>query len=115
MTDDANATDISAAAGYNTATDNTKGAVSVNVEIHNPDNLPGEFIRSEIAEVERERGRKVKRAEFYRQDGESAREVFEWFPVGFERIRRITGYLVGTTDRWNDAKREEEKDRLKHA
>lgn len=32
----------------------------------------------------------------------------------FERIRRITGYLVGTTDRWNDAKRCEEKDRLKH-
>ncbi len=32
----------------------------------------------------------------------------------FERIRRITGYLVGTTDRWNDAKRSEEKDRVKH-
>lgn len=32
----------------------------------------------------------------------------------FERIRRITGYLVGTTDRWNNAKRAEEKDRLKH-
>lgn len=32
----------------------------------------------------------------------------------FERIRRITGYLVGTLDRWNDAKRAEEKDRLKH-
>lgn len=32
----------------------------------------------------------------------------------FERIRRITGYLVGTTDRWNDAKRCEEKDRVKH-
>ena len=33
---------------------------------------------------------------------------------GFERIRRITGYLVGTTDRFNDAKRAEEKDRVKH-
>ncbi len=32
----------------------------------------------------------------------------------FERIRRITGYLVGTTDRWNDAKKFEEKDRVKH-
>ena len=32
----------------------------------------------------------------------------------FERIRRITGYLVGTTDRWNNAKRAEERDRLKH-
>ena len=32
----------------------------------------------------------------------------------FERIRRITGYLVGTIDRWNNAKRAEEKDRVKH-
>ena len=32
----------------------------------------------------------------------------------FERIRRITGYLVGTLDKWNDAKRAEEHDRVKH-
>ena len=34
--------------------------------------------------------------------------------VGFERIRRITGYLVGTMDKWNDAKRSEEQQRVKH-
>lgn len=34
--------------------------------------------------------------------------------VGFDRIRRITGYLVGTIDRFNDAKRAEEHDRVKH-
>lgn len=34
--------------------------------------------------------------------------------VRFERIRRITGYLVGTTDRFNNAKRAEERDRVKH-
>ncbi len=34
--------------------------------------------------------------------------------IGFERIRRITGYLVGTLDRFNDAKRAEESDRVKH-
>ena len=34
--------------------------------------------------------------------------------VKFERIRRITGYLVGTLDRFNNAKRAEEKDRVKH-
>ncbi|MDR1378071.1 MAG: anaerobic ribonucleoside triphosphate reductase [Synergistaceae bacterium] len=33
---------------------------------------------------------------------------------GFERIRRITGYLVGTLDRFNDAKKAEERDRVKH-
>lgn len=32
----------------------------------------------------------------------------------FERIRRITGYLVGTLDRFNNAKAAEERDRVKH-
>lgn len=35
--------------------------------------------------------------------------------VPFERIRRITGYLVGTMDKWNNGKRAEEHDRVKHA
>ena len=34
--------------------------------------------------------------------------------IGFERIRRITGYLVGTLDRFNNAKKAEVKDRVKH-
>lgn len=42
--------------------------------------------------------------------------ILSWEARGekFERIRRITGYLVGTIDRWNNAKRQEEKDRVKH-
>ena len=32
----------------------------------------------------------------------------------FQRVRRITGYLTGTLDKWNNAKRAEEKDRVKH-
>ena len=35
--------------------------------------------------------------------------------VKFERIRRITGYLVGTMDKWNDAKKAEESERVKHS
>lgn len=35
--------------------------------------------------------------------------------VGFDRIRRITGYLVGTVDRFNNGKRAEEHDRVKHS
>ena len=35
-------------------------------------------------------------------------------PEPFERIRRITGYLVGSVDRFNNAKREEVKHRVKH-
>lgn len=34
--------------------------------------------------------------------------------VGFECIRRIACYLVGTLDKWNDAKKAEERDRVKH-
>lgn len=34
--------------------------------------------------------------------------------VKFERIRRVTGYIVGTLDRFNDAKRAEVQDRVKH-
>lgn len=34
--------------------------------------------------------------------------------VTFERVRRITGYLVGTVDRFNNAKKAELRDRLKH-
>ena len=34
--------------------------------------------------------------------------------VEFERIRRITGYLVGTVDRFNNGKKAEERDRVKH-
>ena len=35
--------------------------------------------------------------------------------VAFERVRRITGYLVGTLDRFNNGKRAEEHDRVKHS
>lgn len=35
--------------------------------------------------------------------------------VRFERIRRITGYITGDLSTWNSAKRQEEKDRVKHA
>lgn len=34
--------------------------------------------------------------------------------VEFERIRRITGYLVGSMNKWNNAKKAEERDRVKH-
>ena len=48
-------------------------------------------------------------------DGDFVDLHYKFQPVGFERIRRITGYLVGTVDRFNDAKRAEEKDRVKHS
>ncbi len=54
-----------------------------------------------------------------KKDEQTAKEYFdeyaEYFDEGkFERLRRITGYLVGTLDRWNDAKKAEEKAGVKH-
>lgn len=50
---------------------------------------------------------------FYKEDNGYSVEYREKAPR-FDRIRRITGYLVGTLDRFNDAKRSEEHDRVKH-
>ena len=63
--------------------------------------------------LEKKHNRKLKKLEI-EIDGDFANLTYEWEPVPFERIRRITGYLVGTMDRWNDAKTAEEKERVKH-
>ncbi len=47
-------------------------------------------------------------------DGDYVDLKYTFEPVPFNRIRRVTGYLVGTLDRWNDGKKAEEKDRVKH-
>lgn len=48
-------------------------------------------------------------------DGDYVDMHYRLQPQPMERIRRITGYLVGTLDRFNDAKAQEEKDRIKHS
>lgn len=47
-------------------------------------------------------------------DGEYVDIVYTFSPIKFQRIHRITGYLVGTLDRFNNAKRAEVNDRVKH-
>lgn len=47
-------------------------------------------------------------------DGDYADMNYHLKPQPIERIRRITGYLVGTLERFNDAKVAEERDRVKH-
>jgi len=47
-------------------------------------------------------------------DGEYVDLAYHFDPVPFQRIRRITGYLVGTMEKWNNAKAAEEADRVKH-
>ena len=50
----------------------------------------------------------------YKIDGDYVDIDYKFDSVPFNRIRRITGYLVGTLDRFNDAKRAEEHQRVKH-
>lgn len=48
-------------------------------------------------------------------DGDEVNITYKPTDTSFERIRRITGYLVGTVDRWNDGKQAELKDRTIHS
>lgn len=83
--------------------------------IHNPDNIPEEIVQAAIAMMEQEEGRRVVEISIRRTenpDEYGITPVFEKVP--FQRIRRITGYLVGDLGRFNDAKRAEVLDRVKH-
>lgn len=87
----------------------------MDVTIHNPDNIPEEIVQAAIAMMEQEEGRRVVEISIRRTgnpDEYGITPVFEKVP--FQRIRRITGYLVGTMDRFNNAKRAEVEDRVKH-
>ena len=53
-------------------------------------------------------------AEIDPQDPEFILLEYKWDGKPFHRLRRITGYLVGSLGRWNNAKRAEEHDRVKH-
>jgi len=50
-----------------------------------------------------------------RVDGDYVELSYDFGHTPFQRIRRITGYLVGTLDRFNNGKRAEERDRVKHS
>lgn len=47
-------------------------------------------------------------------DGDETVDITYTTEDKFERIRRITGYLTGDLNSWNDAKRSEERERVKH-
>ena len=68
-----------------------------------------------VAYVKKQTGRPVKEIIVSDAGDGDVTLRYELQTEKFERIRRITGYLVGTIDRWNDAKRYEEHERVKHA
>lgn len=84
---------------------------NIDVTIH------GDICNDELAiyleQVQAKQKRKIIKADvIVYSEGVDIKYILEEVP--FERIRRITGYLVGTTDRWNNGKQAELKDRIKH-
>ena len=86
------------------------------VLVHNEEKIPGEIVEKAIAMMEREEGRNVVELTIRRTenpDEYGITPIFEKMP--FQRIRRITGYLVGDLNRFNNAKLQEVVDRVKHS
>ena len=75
--------------------------------------LPQEEINAYIARAKSKFGRAPFAIDIH-VDGDEVELTYDFGPQPFQRIRRITGYLVGTLDRFNNAKRAEERDRVKH-
>ena len=76
--------------------------------------LPQAEINAYVAQLKAQNPDKYIKTVDFIMDGEYVDMKYTYDNVPFERIRRITGYLVGTMDRWNDAKKAEERDRVKH-
>ena len=76
--------------------------------------LPQEEINAYVARAREKYGREPQSIDI-RVDGDFVDLSYDFGPTPFQRIRRITGYLVGTLDRFNNGKRAEERDRVKHS
>ena len=77
--------------------------------------LPQEEISVYVDRLKEQNPDKLIKTVDFTVDGEYVDMKYTYDNVPFERIRRITGYLVGTVDRFNDAKRAEVEDRVKHS
>ena len=105
---------------YNT-TDNTRDGVSplttvidqCNVNVKNGE-LPLEEIAAYVERGREKYGQRLNGIDI-KIDGEFVDLDYQLNAVPFHRIRRITGYLVGTLDRFNNGKRAEEAERVKHS
>lgn len=87
----------------------------VDVTIRNVPHISKDEVLAYIAMLTNEHGDTKPRKLTIGTD-ETGRAVldYELQVIPFQRIRRITGYLVHDLEQWNDAKRAEERDRVKH-
>ncbi|MEG0291519.1 MAG: anaerobic ribonucleoside-triphosphate reductase [Anaerovoracaceae bacterium] len=83
----------------------------MNIEITG--NVPAQEAQAYVEYLQDKYNRKLEALDIS-IDGDYVDLDYRFAPVKIERIRRITGYLVGTMDNWNDAKTAEERDRVKH-
>lgn len=78
-------------------------------------NLSDDEIKYYIDQIkQKNENKEIKEIKILIEDDEYANVSAVIIDKPFERIRRITGYLVGTLDRFNNAKRAEESMRVKH-
>lgn len=84
------------------------------VEVTGDGDLPMHEIRQYIFYLRNKHKNRTLDSLAINVDGEYVDLRYRFVPMKFERIRRVTGYLSGTLDTWNNAKRAEERDRVKH-
>ena len=89
---------------------------NIQIVVNGCEGMQDKEIRAYVNKIRPEKGVVVKKLIITIMPDDPDNVVLDWETdkKHFERIRRITGYLVGSMDRWNAAKRAEERDRLKH-
>jgi len=87
---------------------------SVQVEIYNIPDMTEEEVVRYIKLVERRKEAKIAKLQIEPAGLDEITLSYTCHGEKFERIRRITRYLVGTLEKWNNAKQAEERDRGKH-
>lgn len=76
--------------------------------------LPHEEMEAYVDMLKKKYPERIFRDITFTVDGDYVDINYHYDVIPFDRIRRITGYLVGSLDRFNDAKRSEESQRVKH-
>ena len=89
---------------------------NIQIVVNGCEDMQDKEIRAYVNKIRPEKGVVLKKLIITLMPSDPDNVILDWETdkKRVERIRRITGYLVGSMDRWNAAKRAEERDRLKH-